>query len=161
MGFLPRIVVLSNFFLILVHFNAYSYPLVPDEKITTGALCDPSDNDFDDYRYPEKIAHCKRDVSSSLKRKVYELYNISKECRKRYTVDHFIPLSIGGDNSLENLWPEHVLVKETRPDFEQSIFESVATGEISQQEAIELVIEEKTENVRKFFRSDFEENCDQ
>ncbi len=48
-----------------------------------------------------------RNVPESEKREVYAEYGISyPQPTGSYEVDHFIPLELGGDNSLKNLWPE-------------------------------------------------------
>jgi hypothetical protein len=85
-----------------------------------------------------------RNVSSETKAKIYDLYKIPLHCRYRYTIDHFIPLSIGGDNSPANLWPEHKLVKKTRMSLEEDLFEELKQGTITQKEAIEQIIQTKT-----------------
>lgn len=119
------------------------YPVVPDERMTPGDLCSKNDPDFDGYRYRERIPHCDRDVSRSLKNHIYKQYGIPSRCRHRYTVDHFYPLSIGGNNSSKNLWPEHRFVKRLRMDLEQDVFDQVREGRISQAEALEIIYEEK------------------
>jgi hypothetical protein len=120
-----------------------SYPIKPDPKRTPGALCTLDDPDFEGFRYEEKIIWCDRNVSGYLKDQIYDEYGIPEECRRRYTIDHFIPLSIGGDNSAENLWPEHKRVKETRPQLEQFVHDSMRKGTMTQKEAIELIVLEK------------------
>lgn len=124
-------------------FNTFSYPLTPDPEMTSGELCSEEDPDFSSYRYEEGIPYCERDVSGWRKEQIYELYNIPEKCRDHYTIDHFIPLAVGGDNSDVNLWPEHVLVKATRPDLELDLYYALANGELTQKEAIEIVIKEK------------------
>lgn len=119
------------------------YPVVPDKKMTPGGLCSPQDGDFDGYRYQEKIAHCKRDVSRGLKNRIYSQYGIPQKCRRSYTVDHFYPLSMGGNNSSKNLWPEHRLVKQLRFDLEQDVFDQLREGRITQEEALETIYEAK------------------
>lgn len=122
---------------------AYDFPTEPDPKLTTGDLCDPSNPDFGGYRYAEKIAYCNRNVDSNMKKKVYEAYGVPEKCRKRYTVDHFLPLSMGGSNEFENLWPEHKNVKATRQDLEQEMFNQMRTGQIKQEQALKVIVEAK------------------
>lgn len=120
-----------------------AFPFTPDETRTNGSVCSTSDRDFSEYRYPEKIPYCKRSVSSSDKDKIYRDYGVSKNCRKEYTIDHFIPLSIGGTNRLDNLWPEPKVIKQLRQDLEIELFKALSKGQITQEEAIETIREAK------------------
>ncbi len=119
-------------------------PITPDEALTPGEYCNKNDKDFDGYRYPEKMVYCKRNVSKSLKERTYKAYNIPAKCHHRYTIDHFVPLALGGNNSSENLWPEHKLVKATRQQLEQELYLKVSDGEMTSDEATLILIEEKT-----------------
>lgn len=131
--------------LFLIAPTAYgAYPLQPDPEVTSGDMCSEDDHDFYDYRYPEEIAYCARKVSASQKRRIYEEYNIPEKCRHRYTIDHFIPLALGGNNSDVNLWPEHKLVKASRPKLEIELYWSLSKGEISQNKAVKIIVAEKT-----------------
>lgn len=123
--------------------SSFSYPLIPNKEWAQGSLCNRQNPDYEVDRYSQKIPYCKRNVDSSLKRKLYDLYRIPENCRTHYTIDHIIPLSIGGDNSPQNLWPEHKKVKATRPHFEEEIFHEVKEGHMTQGQAVELVLREK------------------
>ncbi len=125
-----------------------SYPLVPNEDLTYGQLCSERNVDFKNYRYAERIPYCERNVTQEQRSRIYNQYRIPTNCRKRYTIDHFIPLSIGGDNSDVNLWPEHKLVKATRPRLEQELYEAISRGRITQKQAVELIVREKTKSQR-------------
>lgn len=120
-----------------------SIPLIPNEKWAQGSLCTRQHGDYETDRYSQKIPYCKRNVDSTLKQKLYDLYQVPEKCRSRYTIDHIIPLSIGGDNSPENLWPEHKDVKGTRPMLEEEIFGEVRDGHMTQKEAIQIILKEK------------------
>lgn len=120
-----------------------SFPHKPDANVTTGDFCTPDDRDFIGYRYSERIPYCVRNVSRHLKARIYAQYNIPERCRHEYTVDHFIPLAMGGSNRPQNLWPEHRNVKATRQDLEQQLYLQLANGEITQMQAVEQVTYEK------------------
>lgn len=77
---------------------------LPDLNCTPGAI-------FNDVTI-EKIcvpgySKSVRSVSSELRRRLYEQYQISyPQPRGSYEADHLIPLALGGSNDLANLWPE-------------------------------------------------------
>jgi len=122
---------------------AYGYPMVPEDDFTTGSLCTEEDTDFEEYRYEEEIPYCERRVSASLKARIYAEYKIPKTEWQDYTIDHFIPLSLGGTNHSNNLWPENKAVKALRPGLEMELFIALRDGKISQKQAVDTVIEKK------------------
>jgi len=151
----------SFLFIVLLSANfAFSYPLVPDPDLTEGELCTRSDPDFSTYRYEEQIPYCRRNVSRSRRDDIYDDYDISTDCQHRFTIDHFIPLALGGDNSDTNLWPEHVLVKATRPHLERELYLALEAGTMTQDEAIDIIVAEKTKLVESSSISRFKDECD-
>lgn len=130
--------------------NAQAYPLIPDPQMTSGDICKTDNPDFKTLRYPERIPYCQRNVTPQTKTEIYRNYNIPEKCRSYYTVDHFIPLSIGGTNRMINLWPEHKKVKSTRPHLEEDVFKQLQAGRITQVEAINEIISVKTTPVATF-----------
>jgi len=70
-----------------------------------------------------------RSVSTSLKKKVYAAYGIPyPPPRGSYEADHLIPLAIGGNNDIANLFPES---GNTTPGFrEKDIVENYLRGEV-------------------------------
>lgn len=117
-------------------------PLVPDPK-NRGNICDESNIDFKEYRYSEQIPYCERNVSSRMKIEIYQDYGIEPECRYQYTIDHFFPLSLGGDNSRENLWPEHKNIKASRINLETNLYKQISQGRITQARALQIIQKEK------------------
>jgi hypothetical protein len=119
------------------------FPFTPNQEMTMGQLCDPSDSDFKEYRYSEKIPYCSRNVASSTKTQIYKDYGVPFNCRKDYTIDHFIPLSIGGSNSKSNLWPEHKKIKALRQNLEMQLYEDLRDAKLTQAQALDIVFTEK------------------
>lgn len=106
-------------------------------------MCDTSNPDFTEYRYPEQIAYCGRNVASSTKRAIYNAYGVREECRGQYTIDHFIPLSLGGTNEVNNLWPEHKSVKALRQNLEEEMYQRLARGMVTQAQAVQWIVQAK------------------
>ncbi len=120
-------------------------PVTPDVDKTPGELCSEDDKDFLEHRYSEKMPYCVRRVAQWQKNRIYQQYSIPEKCRHRYTVDHLVPLAVGGNNAFENLWPEHVLVKKTRQELEQKLYEEVRKGMMHSQDARDIILKEKLE----------------
>lgn len=119
------------------------FPDGPDSAKTPGALCvNP-----DETRYPENIKYCERNVDTSLKNRIINEYDkelgfdIKKMPRGDFKIDHFIPLSIGGSNDIENLWPQHKTVYRHSDALELKVFELMQKGKIKQVEAIRVIKE--------------------
>lgn len=129
---------------VFAHADPYfPIPVTPNVEITPGDFCSEDDRDFDGYRYPERMVYCHRNVSKGNKNTAYKKYRVDIKCKHRYTVDHLVPLALGGNNSPENLWPEHMLVKETRQQLEQELYNAVSSGQMTSDEAVRIVTEEK------------------
>lgn len=124
--------------------GSFPIPVIPDPRSTSGHLCTEADIDYAERRYAESIPYCRRNVSRFERDQIYDDYGVPVECRHRYTIDHFVPLSLGGSNSPRNLWPEHVLVKAARPRLEWELYIALRDGQINQSQAVRIIIEEKT-----------------
>ena len=97
----------------------------------------------DELRYPEHIPYCDRNVSTGLKWAVINRYSkklqftINDANRTEFKIDHYIPLCMGGANSIDNLWPQHSSVYKITDALEETLCEAMANGKIKQVEAIE------------------------
>jgi hypothetical protein len=135
--------IIATCFSVTASATQLEFPYVPEQKMTPGDFCTRQDPDYLGDAYPEKIAKCERDVIYNTKQKIYELYSVKKSCQVNYTIDHFIPLSIGGSNSIENLWPEHKSIKALRQNLELNLFQDLRDGKISQAEAVRKIRQAK------------------
>lgn len=121
--------------------EASRFPLNPNPDMTPGETCQRPDT----YRYPEKIAYCERDVSSSTKYAIIDRYDqefgytIGQMNRGDFKIDHYIPLCMGGSNSTKNLWPQHKTVYVKTDSLEQKLCELMAAGKMLQAEAMEKI----------------------
>jgi hypothetical protein len=77
-------------------------PIIPDPKLTPGDTFDVTTQDLCVPGYAKKV----RAVPAWLKRQAYAEYGITQYKTGDYEVDHLIPLSLGGSNSIRNLWPQ-------------------------------------------------------
>ena len=117
---------------------AAAAPAKPDWAATPGKLCAPTDPDFDEYRYPERVAHCRRHVTQGMKRQVALRYGIPKESWPQYEFDHLVPLAIGGNSGVENLWPQPRANEDAggKDALERRLYHQMKAGTITQAEAV-------------------------
>jgi hypothetical protein len=77
-------------------------PILPDPKLTPGDTFEVTAQDMCVPGYAKKV----RAVPAWLKKQAYAEYGITQYKTGDYEVDHLIPLSLGGSNSIRNLWPQ-------------------------------------------------------
>ena len=77
-------------------------PILRDPKRMPGDTFDVTAEDVCVPGYAKKV----RAVPAWLKRQAYAEYGITEYKPGDYEVDHLIPLSLGGSNSIRNLWPQ-------------------------------------------------------
>ena len=122
-----------------ISFADSQFPTAPDSELTPGALCIHPDQ----TRYSENIAYCDRAVNSDEKwviiMKYMKKYNFTVDNINRadFKIDHYIPLCMGGANSLNNLWPQHKSVYLLSDPLEVVLCQKLANGKMTQHEAIE------------------------
>lgn len=118
-----------------------SYPTHPDEQMTPGATCQRAD----ELRYPERIKYCTRNVASSLKKQIIQDYDksfgytIGSMNRQDFKIDHYIPLCMGGANTVDNLWPQHKSVYNVTDPLEAELCQVMASGKMKQVDAIATI----------------------
>lgn len=133
---------------LLFSYQANAFPQTPDVAKTPGELCTVNNPDFTEYRYEEQIPYCQRNVTSWRKAQIYESYGIPENERNQYTIDHLIPLSIGGSNSDSNLWAEHLTLKYERGTLEHDLYVEMRDGRITQEQAVKRILCSKFKNCK-------------
>ncbi len=111
----------------------------PDSSFTPGHLCTPSDPNFKEYRYSEHIAYCQRNVTQQMKQQVAAHYGIAQADWGNYEFDHLLPLAIGGDSSVDNLWPQphgNPDGSDGKDKLELDLYNRMKAGTITQAEAV-------------------------
>ena len=78
------------------------FPFVPDPARTPGATLRVTAADICVPGYSKRV----RDVPIEVKREVYASYGVRTHQPGEYEIDHLINLSLGGSNSVRNLWPQ-------------------------------------------------------
>jgi len=79
-------------------------PILPDAKLTPGDTFNVTAEDVCVPGYAKKA----RAVPVWLKRQAYAEYGVTQYKTGDSEVDHLIPLSLGGSNSIRNLWPQSI-----------------------------------------------------
>ncbi len=122
---------------------AFGYPIAPNRESTPGSYCRPSDSEYVERRYRERIPYCRRYVPPSVIETIFRHYRIPEASWVNYTIDHLIPLALGGSNARTNLWPEHKSVKALRPSLENDLYLRVHNGTLTHTVAVQRVLKAK------------------
>jgi hypothetical protein len=105
-------------------------PILPDPKLTPGDTFDVTVQDVCVPGYAKKV----RAVPAWLKRQAYAEYEITEHEPGDYEVDHLIPLSLGGSNSIRNLWPQSAKTSPcnayVKDALERKLHELVCAGQL-------------------------------
>ncbi len=117
-----------------------SFATQPIKAVTPGALCTPTDPNFDGYRYKDHVAHCARRVTREMKLQVAQAYGgIPQSEWHNYEFDHLIPLNAGGASSIENLWPQPLDEAHEKDQVEQQTSDGLLNGTLTQKQAVQMI----------------------
>ena len=110
-------------------------PIKPDPFITPGQV---DRNATTEMVCTRGYASSVRNVSSSTKQKAFDLYDLNR-VPGLYEVDHLVSLSLGGTNSIRNLWPQHFYTQpwnaKVKDSLEFFLWRQVCDGKMSLAEA--------------------------
>lgn len=125
---------------------------LPNPELTPGRAASADVNEVCVKDYTMMARH----VTNGTKNKVYTLYGVSKDGKK---IDHLVPLSIGGANTIDNLWPhayqaEYSVFEKTR--LEVKLRKVVCNEHYPILEAQECIRTNWVECFNKFFPNDHE-----
>lgn len=111
--------------------------VVPNTKYTTGALCTQTDVNFSGkFRYKAHIPYCNRSVTYKEKVKVGSEYGVKRTAWKNYEFDHLFPLSVGGSDSPQNIWPQPIEQAHVKDRIEDAVYLAMRKGTMSQHDAL-------------------------
>jgi hypothetical protein len=111
---------------------------LPDPDCTPGAVLPATKEQVCVPGYATSV----RNVSQSLKNKIYASYGIVSHKPYEYEIDHLISLSLGGSNDQSNLFPE---AAEPRPGYhekdkvEMFMYRSVCNGSMNLSDAQRII----------------------
>lgn len=114
--------------------------LLPIQELTPGDILTKNQLTTCVSHYTETV----RNVPESLKKEVFSEYNISYKDHIYYEVDHYIPLVLGGSNSIKNLWPQSKITKPynaiLKDKLEVKLHHMVCNGTITLEQAQNLLL---------------------
>lgn len=76
-------------------------------------------------------AHSFRNVSVATRSQVFARYRVLQRERRRYVIDHLVPLEVGGSNAITNLWPQVKEQAKQKDDVERTVHLAVCSGSIA------------------------------
>ena len=123
----------------------------PDPVLTPGAVRS-TDRDEICSTDTRGLRHGSRERSDL----IYERYGVARSDEMQYTLDHLIPLEIGGADVVENLWPEprrSLAVTGTtlgKDQLERRLAVLVCSSQLDVQTAQHLISEDWVEAFRRY-----------
>jgi hypothetical protein len=101
-------------------------PHLPDPLLTPGGAFDVTLQDIRAPGYSKKV----RAVTKGLREQAFNRYGIASDRSGEYQIDHLIPLSLGGSNSIMNLWPMPHGDARAKDALEKKLLKLVRSGQL-------------------------------
>jgi len=124
---------------------------LPDPKLTPGDAFDVSRDNVCNSGYSNPA----RNLSIALKRQAFDRYGTSPRL-VGYNVDHLIPVSLGGSNSITNLWPQPLSGEwnyTMKNKLERKLYKMVCSGAITLERARQEIAGDWVSAYKKYQRS--------
>ncbi|MFL6238890.1 MAG: DUF3761 domain-containing protein [Actinomycetes bacterium] len=103
-------------------------PPMPNRQLTPGEVfAGVGPTSFCVSGYTTHVRH----VTQSMRYQVFAEYHIPYDQHSAYEVDHLIPLELGGDNSIKNLWPEKGSIPNSKDGLENQLHNLVCHGQLA------------------------------
>ena len=130
-----------------------SLPILPDPKLTPGAVLPVTKADICVPGYTKKV----RNVPASVKRQVYAEYGITSHKAGDFEVDHLISLELGGSNSIKNLWPQSYKTQpwnaRVKDALENELHDEICSGKIDMAAAQKEIATDWVASYKKHFHT--------
>lgn len=113
----------------------------PNWQLTPGKLCTTDDPNFKEYRYAERIPYCQRNVTHDMKLQIAQSYGVPESDWPSYEFDHLIPLAVGGNSSVDNLWPQPRGAdgSDAKDQLENQLYHEMVDGTLTQADAVRQI----------------------
>jgi len=79
--------------------------IYPNPELTPGNFL-TMDTDF--LCIPRTVEELAKDTTVETKKQIFENYQLSYPPKKKYQMDRYIPISLGGSNDIRNIWPQSI-----------------------------------------------------
>ncbi|HEV7704279.1 MAG TPA: hypothetical protein VGO46_08300 [Gemmatimonadaceae bacterium] len=126
---------------------------MPNSRITPGDIFDVTTADICVPGYTKKV----RDVPAEVKRQAYARYGVRSHEPGEYEVDHLVSLSLGGSNSIRNLWPESFRTTPwnayVKDQLENELHRRVCAGEMDLEKAQQVIARNWITGYRQYVNS--------
>jgi hypothetical protein len=129
-------------------------PILPDARLTPGAVLDVTRDDVCTPGYTKRI----RDVPKRVRDQVFAEYGITSRAPGEYEVDHLISLELGGSNSIKNLWPQSYRTQpwnaHVKDRLENLLHQLVCSGQIDLKDAQKEIAANWIKSYQRRFHTD-------
>jgi hypothetical protein len=134
--------------------DSFEPGVVPNRSLTPGATRRVTISDVCSMTHEEVV----RDVSNSMRQKVFREYGIVRGHADDYEIDYLIAPGLGGVEDIHNLWPESYSSSEwnahVKDALEEHLHQMVCTGKLNLSTAQRDIATDWIAAYKKYFHTD-------